>query len=249
MKLVGKCAVITGGSGGIGGAIALRLAGLGARVAVGYHRHREKAEAVVASVRDAGGWGVAVGADLTRRDGPRLLVEKAREALGKIDIMVHAAGVEFYRLVADTGDEDLRHLLDLHLASAFSVARQALPDMIRQGWGRIVMVGSIWGEVGAAGEVAYSAAKAGLTGLTKALAKETARAGITVNAVAPGVIDTGMNGAFSPEEREALLARIPLGRFGSGDDVAKAVAFLVSDEASYVTGHVLWVTGGFDPLP
>src|SRR5690606_2480350 len=165
------------------------------------------------------------------------------------DLMVHAAGVEFFHLVPGTGDEELRPLLGLHLASAFFDAPQGRPPMSRPGWGSLVMVVSVGGEMGAAGGVADSAAIAGLTGLTKALGKETARAGITVNAVAPGVIDTGMNGGFSPEEREALLARIPLGRFGSGDDVAKAVAFLGSDEASYVTGHVLWVTGGFDPLP
>lgn len=249
MNLAGKCAVITGGSGGIGGAIAWRLAELGAHVAVGYHRSRRKAEEIAAAIKAAGGIGVAVGADLTTPEGPERLVDQAREALGAVDILVHAAGIELYRLVDETQYEELRQVLDVHLAAAFSAVRRALPDMIRRGWGRIVMVGSIWGEVGAAGEVAYSAAKAGLTGLTKALAKETARTGVTVNAVAPGVIDTGMNGGFSPEERAALLARIPVGRFGSGDDVAKAVAFLASDEASYVTGHVLWVTGGFDPLP
>lgn len=249
MDLSGKTAVVTGGSGGIGGAIALRLAALGADVAVGYRKSRPKAEEIAAAIRARGAKGVALEADLSAPGGPDTLIRRAREVLGPIDILVHAAGVDLYRLVAETSEAELRQVLDVHVAAAFILARQALPDMVARGWGRIVMVGSIWGEVGAAGEVAYSAAKAGLTGLTKALAKETARAGVTVNAVAPGVIDTEMNASFSPEERESLLARIPLGRFGSGEDVAKAVSFLVSDQASYVTGHVLWVTGGFDPLP
>lgn len=249
MDLVGKTAVVTGGSGGIGGAIARRLASCGANVAVGYRSGRDRAEEVAADVRARGVQCVVIEADLAEPGGPEALVRQARERLGPIDILVHAAGMELYRLVVDTSAAELRRILDVHLTAAFLTARHALPEMIRRGWGRIVMVGSIWGEVGAAGEVAYCAAKAGLTGLTKALAKECARTGVTVNAVAPGVIDTAMNGSFDLEERAALLARIPLGRFGTGDDVAGAVAFLASDEASYVTGHVLWVTGGFDPLP
>lgn len=240
---------MTGGSGGIGGAVARRLAERGINVAVAYHSHPERAEEVVRSARLCGVEAFSIGADLTAPENAVELVRRVRERLGRIDILVHAAGVGLHRLVSETQYEDLRRLLDIHVAAAFILAREALPDMIRQGWGRIVMVGSIWGEVGAAGESAYSAAKAGLTGLTKALAKETARAGVTVNAVAPGVIDTEMNAALDPEERQALLARIPVGRFGTGDDVARAVAFLVSEEASYITGHVLWVTGGFDPLP
>lgn len=244
-----RTALVTGGSGGIGGAIARRFAERGIAVAVGYHRRPERAAEVVGFARERGVEAVALQADLASEDGAVDLYRRARAWLGPIDIVVHAAGADLHRLVSETAYSDLRRLLDVHVSAAFLLAREALPDMARLGWGRIVLIGSIWGEVGAAGEVAYAAAKAGLTGLTKALAKEAARMGVTVNAVAPGVIDTEMNAAFDPEERAALLRRIPAGRFGAGDDVAHAVAFLASDEASYVTGHVLWVTGGFDPLP
>lgn len=248
-ELEGRTALVVGGSGGIGSAVAKALCGRGAAVAVSYASGRERAEQAVAAARAAGGWAAALHGDVRTPEGCEALVSSAAAALGRIDILVYAAGAELYRLALDTDAADWRRSLAVNLDGAFFTAKAALPGMIQRGWGRIVYIGSIWGEAGAAFEVAYSAAKAGLSGLTKALAKEVARSGVTVNAVAPGVIETGMNARFDEEERRALLARIPVGRIGRGEDVASAVCFLAGEGASYITGHVLWVTGGFDPLP
>lgn len=247
--LEGRTALVVGGSGGIGSAVAKALCSRGAAVAISYATGRDRAEQTVAAARAAGGWAVALHGDVRTAEGCEELVAGAGAALGQIDILVYAAGAELYRLALETDASDWRTNLAVNLDGAFFTAKAALPGMIQRGWGRIVHIGSIWGEAGAACEVAYSAAKAGLSGLTKALAKEVARTGVTVNAVAPGVIETAMNARYDEEERQALLARIPVGRIGRGEDVAAAVCFLAGEGASYITGHVLWVTGGFDPLP
>ncbi len=245
----GRVALVIGGSGGIGAAISVELAYRGARVAVGYARGAERAERIVNEIAAAGGEARGVHADVRSESACRELVEAVERMWGRLDILVYAAGVDLWGLALDTTPTEWRNVLDINLQGAFFAAQAAIPKMMAHGWGRIVLVGSIWGEVGAALEVPYSAAKAGLSGLTRALAKEMARSGITVNSVAPGVIDTAMNDRFDDEEKAALLARIPVGRLGTGRDVAHAVRFLTSEDAAYVTGHVLWVTGGFDPLP
>lgn len=248
-SLEGRIAVVTGASGAIGAAVARALARRGAAVALACNRRYDQARALSERLAGEGARSAVIRADLTRVDEVERLADQVREALGEPDILVNAAGISLYRLALETGPDEWREVVDLNLGAAFWCARACLPPMIRKGWGRIVNVGSIWGEVGAAGEAAYAASKAGLSGLTKSLAKEVARAGVTVNSVAPGVIDTAMNEAFDPDERRALLERIPVGRLGAPGDVAAAVAFLTSDEAAYVTGHTLWVTGGFDPIP
>lgn len=245
----GRVALVIGGSGGIGSAIALDLAQRGARIGVGYAAGAARANAVVQAIEAVGGVGHAVRGDVRTESGCATLVEDVQRVWGRLDILVYAAGIDLWKLALDTSETEWRHLLEVNLQGAFFSAKAALPTMLAQGWGRILLIGSVWGEVGAASEVAYSAAKAGLSGMTRALAKEVARSGITVNAVAPGVIDTPMNDRFDDEERAALEARIPVGRIGTGRDVAHAVRFLTSEDAAYVTGHVLWVTGGFDPLP
>ena len=247
--LKGRGALVTGGSGAIGRAIAERLARHGARVVLAYHAHVDRARAVAEAIRVRGGAAWIEGADLACDDGCRDLVSRARSRLGRIDILVNAAGVSLLKGATETEASEWRRLFDINTTGAFLCAREAVSDMLAGGWGRIVNVGSIWGEVGAAWEVAYSASKAALSGMTKALAKELARSGITVNLVAPGVIDTPMNEGFDAGERAALLRRIPAGRLGRPEDVASAVAFLCSEDARYVTGHILWVTGGFDPIP
>jgi len=247
--LSGRTALVVGGSGGIGSAIAARLAHDGARVVVTYARSRPVAEFTVALIAGTGGEARAIQGDTSTESGCRALVEEAGRAFGPPEIAVYAAGVDLWRLVEETTLAQWRHVQDVNLQGAFFVAQCVLPGMVRRGWGRIINIGSVWGEVGAAGEVAYSASKAGLHGLTKALAKEVARSGVTVNAVAPGVIDTAMNDRFDEAEQLALKERVPLGRIGRPSDVAAAVAFLARAEAGYVTGHVLSVNGGFDPLP
>lgn len=247
--LSGKGAVVTGGSGAIGGAVALRLARLGAAIGVGYYEGASRAEAIVDRVHRMGGTARAFQVDVRSEQACGALIKTAVASLGSVDILVNAAGVELYRLASETTAVEWSRVMETNVQGAFFCSQAALEYMVRRGWGRIVNIGSLWGEVGAAGEVAYSASKAALTGMTKALAKEVARSNVTVNVVAPGVVDTPMVAGFDEAEREALLQRIPVGRLGTGDDIAGAAAFLAGADAGYVTGHVVWVTGGFDPLP
>lgn len=249
LTLSNKTALVTGGSGVIGRAIALKLGLAGARIAVGWHTNAAGARETLDILQENGINCIALQADVGTRDGPQQLVVETEAQFGPIHILTNNAGTELYELLIDTPYDDAKRVIDTNLLGAYLCAKHVLPGMMARGWGRIINIGSVWGEVGGAGETAYSAAKAGLTGFTKALAKEVALTGVTVNAVAPGVIDTPMVRSFDNDDKEALLRRIPTGRFGQAEDVAGAALFLTSDEASYVTGHVLWVTGGFDPLP
>lgn len=243
--LTGRVALVTGGSRGIGRAIALALAGAGARVAVGYHQRQAEAEAVVAAIREAGGEAVAFQADLGDPAQAAALVERAAARWGRLDILVNNAGIALYKLLLDTTPAEWQRLLAVDLGGTIACSRAAIPHMLAAGWGRIINISSVWGLVGAAGEVVYSAAKAGVIGFTKALAKELARAGITVNAVAPGAIETEMLAHLSPEERTALAGEIPMGRLGRPEEVAAAVLFLASPDAGYITGQVLSPSGGW----
>lgn len=240
-----KRAVVTGASRGIGKEIALLLGKNGYTVLVNYRKNKEAAEEVVALIRENGGWAKAFCADVSKRREAFSLIEAAEKELGGIDILVNNAGISQTKLFTDVSEEELEDVLASNLKSAFYTAQAAEPLMRHQGFGRIINIASVWGEEGASMEAAYSASKAGLIGLTKALAKELAPSGITVNAVSPGVIKTDMLAQYSEDELSALAEEIPLGYIAGGREVAEAVLFLSGEGASYITGQVIAVNGGF----
>lgn len=242
--LAGKVALVTGASRGIGAAIALRLARDGAVVAVNYAGSRDAAEEVVAQIESAGGEAVALQADVSDTDACARLVEDTIEQLGSVDIIVNNAGINRDTLVVRMSDDDWNAVIDTDLRGAFAVIRAAARPMMKQRSGAIVNVASVIGLVGNAGQANYAAAKAGLIGLTKSLAKELAPRGIRVNAIAPGFIETDMTGALSDAIREAAQGEIAMKSLGTPDDIAAAVAFLASEDAGYITGQTLGVDGG-----
>ena len=235
-----SCILISGGSRGIGAALVRALSAKGHRVAFLY---RSSADAAARVAAESGA--VAIPCDVADPATVALAVAKAREALGGIDALVNNAGVSVIGLSRDLSDADWRRVLDTNLSGAMYLCRAVQEDMIRKGAGRIINIGSMWGKIGASCEVAYSASKAGLRGLTMALAKELGPSHITVNCVEPGLIDTEMNAALDADTRAALVEETPLCRMGTPDDVVAAVEFFLSDAASFVTGQCLGVDGGF----
>ncbi|PJF31020.1 MAG: 3-oxoacyl-[acyl-carrier-protein] reductase [Candidatus Thermofonsia Clade 1 bacterium] len=243
-SLAERVAVVTGASRGIGRAIALELARRGAAVVVNYNASAEAAEQVVAAIQSGGGRALAVQADVSDLAQAEALIKAAQTTFGKLDILVNNAGVTRDGLLMSMKEADWDAVLNTNLKSAWSCCKAAVRGMIRQRSGRIVNITSVVGISGQAGQTNYSASKAGLIGFTKSLAREVASRGITVNAVAPGFITTDMTANLSAELMAEISKRIPLGRYGTPEDIAYAVAFLVSDEASYITGQVLTVDGG-----
>jgi 3-oxoacyl-[acyl-carrier protein] reductase len=243
MNLSGRVAFITGASQGIGYACARKLAESGATLAVAA-RNQHKLEDLVAQIAGAGGQAAAFVMDVGDEEQIKSVMKAAIAQFGKIDILVNNAGITRDQLVMRMKRADWDSVLNTNLTSAYLCTQQVMSSMLKQRWGRIINITSIFGQMGQAGQANYAASKAGLIGLTMAIAREVGSRGITSNAVAPGFIETAMTEGLSEELKQIALKMIPLGRIGNVEDVANAVRFLASDEASYITGQVLSVNGG-----
>ena len=235
-----RTVLISGGDRGIGAAAARAFYRAGYRVAILYHCNAEAADALQKELPGV----TAVQCNVASRASCELAFRAAEQALGRVDVLVSNAGIAQQKLFTDIAPDEWQRMLDVNLTGAFNLCQLALPGMIRRKAGRILTVSSMWGQTGGSCEVHYSAAKAGLIGLTKALAKEEGPSGITVNCVAPGVIETDMMAAFTAEDKAALAEETPVGRLGSADEVAALLVFLADEDAGYITGQVFGVNGG-----
>ena len=243
-RLSGKRALVTGASRGIGRAVALRLAAEGASVALNYRAGREEAEAVAAEIAASGGSAAVVQGDVAAAEQAEALVGAAAEAMGGLDILVNNAGLTRDNLLMRLSEDDWDAALNTNLKGAFLCAKAAIRPMLRQRFGRIVNMSSVVALTGNPGQANYAAAKAGLIGFTRTVAREVASRGVTVNALAPGFIETQMIESIPDDLRARILERIPLGRFGAPEDVAGCVAFLCGDDGSYITGQTISIDGG-----
>ena len=239
-SLAGKTALVTGATGGIGGAIARALAAQGARVAVSGTR----IEALEALVEELGGGAVAVPCNLADAASVEALLPAADAALGQVDILVNNAGITRDNLFLRMKDDEWDQVIAINLTASFRLMRAGVKGMMRRRNGRIISIGSVVGTTGNPGQGNYAASKAGLIGMSKALAAEVASRGVTVNVIAPGFIESPMTGALNEKQKEAILSNVPAGRLGQGAEIAAAAVFLASAEAAYVTGQTLHVNGG-----
>ena len=243
MTLSGRVALVTGASQGIGRACALRLAHSGATLALAA-RNQEKLQELVSQIEAAGGKAATFPLDVSDEEQIKSAFKAVVAQFGKIDILVNNAGITRDQLIMRMKRSDWDSVLNTNLTSAYLCTQQAISSMLKQRWGRIINITSVFGQTGQAGQANYAASKAGLIGLTMAVAREVGSRNITCNAVAPGFIETAMTSGLGDDFKQNAMKMIPLGRVGSPEDVAGAVAFLASDEASYITGHVLNVNGG-----
>jgi 3-oxoacyl-[acyl-carrier protein] reductase len=242
-SLQGKTALVTGASQGIGRACALALAAGGAKVALAA-RNEEKLNEVAAEIASAGGAAAVFALDIANEESIKACAKAAITHFGAIEILVNNAGITRDTLVLRMKRADWDDVLQTNLTGTFLMTQAVMSSMLKARWGRIINITSVVGETGQAGQANYAASKAGLIGLTKSLARELASRNITANAIAPGYIETAMTAVLEEKQRESMLAHIPLGRAGTDADIANAVRFLASDDAAYITGHVLDVNGG-----
>lgn len=242
MILQNKVAVVTGGSRGIGKAIAEKFAAEGASVAILYSSNSASADAVVEEIRNAGGTAKAYQCHVENTDEVGKTIDKVVNDLGKIDILINNAGITRDKLLMMMKEEDFDDVISVNLKGAYNTMRKVCPMLARQRWGRVINLSSIAGINGNAGQVNYSASKAGLIGMTKSAAREFAGRGITVNAIAPGFVETDMTEKFASDEN--VMKRIPVGRMGRPDEIASLALFLASDAAAYITGEVIRIDGG-----
>ncbi len=242
--LSGKTALVTGAGRGIGRAVALALAGYGADVAVNYNGSEEKAREVVGKIEEMGRNALVIKADVSDAEECAAMFKEASDKLSRIDILVNNAGITRDNLAVRMSEEEFDQVIDTNLKGAFFCMKQAAALMMRKRYGRIINISSISGVRGNPGQINYCAAKAGLIGMTKSLAKELAARNVTVNAVAPGFIDSDMTSVLTDKVKNEAVSRIPLGRMGKPEEIAEAVAFLASDRASYITGQLIMVDGG-----
>lgn len=242
-SLQGKTALVTGASQGIGRACALTLAAAGAKVALAA-RNETKLNEVAAQIASAGGAAAVFALDISSEESIKACAKAAISHFGAIEILVNNAGITRDTLVLRMKRADWDEVLQTNLTGTFLMTQAVMSSMLKARWGRIINISSVVGETGQAGQANYAASKAGLIGLTKSLARELASRNITANAIAPGYIETAMTAVLDEKQRESMLGHIPLGRAGTDNDIANAVRFLASDDAAYITGHVLDVNGG-----
>ena len=242
--LKGKCAIVTGAAKGIGKAIALKLASLGANIVLNYRSSEKEAAEVANEIKELGVEVLTVKADISKLDEVEELVKAAKEKFGSVDIMVNNAGITKDTLILRMKEEDFDSVIDVNLKGVFNCMKAITPVMVRQKQGKIISISSVVGIAGNAGQVNYSASKAGIIGMTKSLAKELGSRGVNVNAVAPGFIETDMTNTLGDKVKEEAEKNIPLKRFGKAEDVAECVAFLASGASDYIAGQVIQVDGG-----
>ena len=242
--LKGKCAVITGASRGIGKCIATKFAKEGANVVINYRNNEEEALKVKQELEDLGSQVLVVKADVSELEQAEKLIKEAKKEFGKVDILVNNAGITKDNLIIRMKEEDFDSVIKTNLKGAFNCLKSVTPIMLKQKYGKIVNMSSVVGVVGNPGQVNYCASKAGLIGMTKSLAKEIGSRNITVNAIAPGFIDTDMTKILSDDQKKKILSQIPLNKFGNVEDIANVALFLGSENSNYITGQVIHVDGG-----
>ena len=240
-----KTVLVTGASKGIGAATAILFAQKGYNVVINYNNSYESASLLARSLASNGYSVMTHKANVANKLEVDLMIKETLYKFGSLDILVNNAGIAHDGLITETDEIDFDNIMDVNLKGVFNCCKAVIPSMVSRQSGKIINISSMWGQVGASCEVAYSAAKAGVIGLTKALAKELAPSGITVNCIAPGLIETSMNSNYTVEELNDFVSTIPLGRMGSADEIAAAVEFLSSDKADYITGQVFGINGGY----